>query len=223
VALAVKTLPEPMRPRGFYLWILIGVSTSVITASDHFLHDHACSARRLGWESHMGRAVFLVSIIAFAIFTVTASAAFAGLHGHWYSGEDYLHVNGRSRITGDPTKFCVKFSGQLECAAHDPGKPDYYVLECDRNRRTCDGALAVILPGGEPWLAKIEYQISSWTPERITANPVSPHRCVVTTLQIDLDSKEVIFTETHTKTIQNDATCIPENIGHTTTYKLEDY
>jgi hypothetical protein len=31
VALAVKALPKPMRPRGLYLWILIGVSASVIT------------------------------------------------------------------------------------------------------------------------------------------------------------------------------------------------
>jgi Mn2+/Fe2+ NRAMP family transporter len=30
VALAMKALPEPMRPRGFYLWILIGISTGVI-------------------------------------------------------------------------------------------------------------------------------------------------------------------------------------------------
>jgi Mn2+/Fe2+ NRAMP family transporter len=30
VALAVKALPEPMRPRGLYLWILIGVSASVV-------------------------------------------------------------------------------------------------------------------------------------------------------------------------------------------------
>jgi Mn2+/Fe2+ NRAMP family transporter len=30
VALAGKTLPEAMRPRGFYLWILIGISASVI-------------------------------------------------------------------------------------------------------------------------------------------------------------------------------------------------
>jgi Mn2+/Fe2+ NRAMP family transporter len=30
VALAVKTLPDPMRPRGWYLWILIGASAGVI-------------------------------------------------------------------------------------------------------------------------------------------------------------------------------------------------
>jgi hypothetical protein len=30
VALAVKTLPERMRPRGWYLWILIGISAGVI-------------------------------------------------------------------------------------------------------------------------------------------------------------------------------------------------
>jgi Mn2+/Fe2+ NRAMP family transporter len=30
VALAVKTLPEAMRPHGFYLWILIGISAGVI-------------------------------------------------------------------------------------------------------------------------------------------------------------------------------------------------
>ena len=30
VALAVKTLPEPIRPRGLYLWILIVISASVI-------------------------------------------------------------------------------------------------------------------------------------------------------------------------------------------------
>jgi hypothetical protein len=30
LALAVKTLPAPMRPRGFYLWILIGISAGVI-------------------------------------------------------------------------------------------------------------------------------------------------------------------------------------------------
>ena len=30
VALAVKALPEPLRPRGFYLWVLIGISAIVI-------------------------------------------------------------------------------------------------------------------------------------------------------------------------------------------------
>jgi hypothetical protein len=30
VALAVKALPEPLRLRGFYLWVLIGISAIVI-------------------------------------------------------------------------------------------------------------------------------------------------------------------------------------------------
>jgi hypothetical protein len=30
VALAVKVLPKPLRPRGVYLWILIGISAMVI-------------------------------------------------------------------------------------------------------------------------------------------------------------------------------------------------
>jgi hypothetical protein len=32
IALATKALPEAMRPRGVYLWMLIGISTSVIAA-----------------------------------------------------------------------------------------------------------------------------------------------------------------------------------------------
>ena len=31
VALAVKALPQPLRPRGLYLWVLIGIS-AVVTA-----------------------------------------------------------------------------------------------------------------------------------------------------------------------------------------------
>jgi len=33
VALAVKALPEPLRLRGFYLWVLIGISAIVIAVA----------------------------------------------------------------------------------------------------------------------------------------------------------------------------------------------
>jgi hypothetical protein len=35
--------------------------------------------------------------------------------------------------------------------------------------------------------------------------------------------REVIFTESYTKSIENDAFCVAENVGQTTTYKLENY
>ena len=44
-----------------------------------------------------------------------------------------------------------------------------------------------------------------------------------TGLQIDLGGREVVFTESYTKSIENDAFCVPENVGQTTTYKLENY
>jgi hypothetical protein len=60
---------------------------------------------------------------------------------------------------------------------------------------------------------------------RIIASPVPEWLgCISETLQIDLDGKEVIFTQTITKVMQSDRLfCVPENIGHTETYKLEDY
>jgi hypothetical protein len=164
-----------------------------------------------------------VSIITFVIFTFTASSAFAGLAGfNWYSDENYVRVIGRTQRTSN-TKFCSTFFGKLECKVTESGKPDYYLLECDRNRRVCTGVQAVILPPGEPWLAKVEYRIGEWNHERVFAIMSSMHPCVVTTLQIDLDSKEVVFTETYTKSVKDDPICIPENIGHTTTYRLENY
>jgi hypothetical protein len=44
VALAVKALPEPMRPRGLYLWILIGVSASVVASGLYGGISDCCSA-----------------------------------------------------------------------------------------------------------------------------------------------------------------------------------
>ena len=42
-------------------------------------------------------------------------------------------------------------------------------------------------------------------------------------LQIDFGAREVVFTETYTKSIENDAFCVPENVGRTITYKLDNY
>jgi hypothetical protein len=166
-----------------------------------------------------------MAAIAFIVFTVSTSTAFAGLHGQqWYAAEGYLQVHGRSRTTTGSPMFCSKW---LWCSVSQgsSSKPDYYLLECRRDRGICEGTLAVILPpGGEPWLTPIEFRIISWTPQRIIANPAPPWLgCISKTLQIDLDSKEVIFTETITKADKSDPICLPENIGYTETYKLEDY
>ena len=165
----------------------------------------------------------VLSIIVCAILTVTAGTAFAGLRGHgWYSADGYLTAQGRTRTTSNPT-FCSRFSGTLECTLPEEGTPDYFLLECSRDRSICDGVLAIILPKGEPWMTMLEYRISSWTHERITATLVSDHACVVSTLQIDLDGQEVLLTETWTKAVDDHPFCAPENVGRTTTYKLEDY
>ncbi len=168
-------------------------------------------------------AVFRILICALAVFSISAGTAFTGLAGlNWDSDENYVRVNGKTQILNQ-SQFCTRLTGKVECKITKPARPDYFLIECDRNRRICDGAMAVILPNGEPWLTKIEYQITKWTTERVSAVPSSVHRCLVTALQIDLGSKEVIFTETYTKALENDPICIPENIGHTTTYKLENY
>ena len=162
------------------------------------------------------------------IFTVTAGTAFAGLDGiDWYSDENYVSATGRSRVTSE-TKFCSKFSGELECKdiEHDP---EYYLVECHRQRRVCEVIFAKLMssrersrfPNGEPYLFKHEYQITQWTNGRVSAD--FPHACAATTLQIDVLSKEVFFTITYTKTLKGDPFCIQENLGHTTTYKLEKY
>jgi hypothetical protein len=173
------------------------------------------------------RAVLQASIATLAIFTDTAGAAFAGLHGSdWYADEDYVRIMGRARLAMQSTKFCSRVLGELECKDDkaEPSKPDYYLLECDRNRGVCEGTQAIMSPSGEPWMTKIEFKIISWTREHITATPTNFfHRCVESTLQIDLDSKEVILAETWTKFLKDGTFCIPENLGHTTTYKLEDY
>ena len=35
--------------------------------------------------------------------------------------------------------------------------------------------------------------------------------------------QEAIFTETYTKSVRGHPSCLPQNIGLTTTYKLENY
>jgi hypothetical protein len=77
---------------------------------------------------------------------------------------------------------------------------------------------------GEPWLVKQEYRITEWDAGHVSSTMEDPpYQCLVAGLRIDLDGREVVFTETYTKSIENDAFCVPENVGHTTTYKLENY
>ena len=77
---------------------------------------------------------------------------------------------------------------------------------------------------GEPWLVKQEYQITEWGIGHVSAIMKDPpYQCLVTGLQIDFGAREVVFTETYTKSIENDALCVPENVGRTTTYKLDNY
>jgi hypothetical protein len=172
---------------------------------------------------------FLASIATFAIIIAFgARAAIAGLGGlGWlFADSTSIELRGKTSIKSANGKFCSTLSGKLECRIVDwadpDRKPDYYLLKCDRSRRTCAGTMVAILPSGDPWPTEVEYRTTEWTDERVLAVQ-SFHRCVVTTLQIDLSSKEALFTETYTKTVKGDHTCIPENIGHTVTYKLENY
>ena len=59
---------------------------------------------------------------------------------------------------------------------------------------------------GEPWLVKQEYQITEWDTGHVSAIMKDPpYQCLVTGLQIDFGAREVVFTETYTKSIENDA------------------
>jgi hypothetical protein len=171
----------------------------------------------------------LASIATLAIIiTFAARAAVAGLAGlNWLADSTSIQLRGKTSIPSANGKFCTTLSGKLECRIMDWGdrdrKPDYYLLKCDRSRRICAGTMVVILPTGDPLPTELEYRITEWTDERVLAVLKSFHPCVVTTLQIDLSSKEALFTEMYTKTVKGDHTCIPENIGHTVTYKLENY
>jgi hypothetical protein len=159
----------------------------------------------------------------FTIFTFLPTSAFAGLDGiNWHSEQDYISAHGRLELTSN-SKFCT-FIDKLECKVREPGKlPIYYLLECDRNRRICEAVSAKLLRG-EPWLVKQEYRITEWDAGHVSASMKDPpYQCLVAGLRIDLDGREVVFTETYTKSIENDAFCVPENVGHTTTYKLENY
>jgi hypothetical protein len=167
--------------------------------------------------------------LAFAAFAALVglahSSVCAPLVGYnWFADKDTIQVIGKTSISSSNGKFCSSSSGKLECGTlENSHKPDYYLLVCERNRGICDGTIAVILLSGEPWMAKTEYEIKEWTPERVIAVRSSLHACVVTTMLIDLKAQEVLFTETYTRYVEQDPFCIPENIGHTTTYKLENY
>lgn len=122
-----------------------------------------------------------ISVAAIALVTLTASGAFARLGGqNWFADETYIRVNGKTSTPNDSGKFCVReLSGKLECKIYDyrTRKPDYYLLECERNRRSCEGTIAVLLPAGDPWLAKREYRILQWTPEHVIAVSTQLHPC----------------------------------------------
>ena len=162
-------------------------------------------------------------IVVVTTLTFTLTSAFAGLDGiNWHSDSDYISPHGRLELTSN-SKLCT-FIAKLECTVKDPGKLSiYYLLECDRNRRICEAVSAKLLRG-EPWLVKQEYRITEWDAGHVSATMKDPpYQCLVAGLRIDLDGREVVFTETYTKSIENDAFCVPENVGHTTTYKLENY
>ena len=162
-------------------------------------------------------------IVVVTTLTFTLTSAFAGLDGiNWHSDSDYISAHGRLELTSN-SKLCT-FIGKLECTAKDPGKLSiYYLFECDRSRRICEAVSAKVLRG-EPWLVKGEYQITEWGTGHISAIMKDPpYQCLVTGLQIDFGAREVVFTETYAKSIENDAFCVPENVGRTTTYKLDNY
>ena len=162
-------------------------------------------------------------IVVVTTLRFTLTSAFAGLDGiNWQSDSDYISAHGRLELTSN-SKLCT-FIGKLECTAKDPGKLSiYYLFECDRSRRICEAVSAKVLRG-EPWLVKQEYQITEWGTGHVSAIMKDPpYQCLVTGLQIDFGAREVVFTETYTKSIENDALCVPENVGRTTTYKLDNY
>jgi hypothetical protein len=162
-------------------------------------------------------------IVVVTTLTFTLTSAFAGLDGiNWHSDSDYISAHGRLELTSN-SKLCT-FIAKLECTVKDPGKLSiYYLLECDRSRRICEAVSAKVLRG-EPWLVKQEYQITEWDTGHVSAIMKDPpYQCLVTGLQIDFGAREVVFTETYTKSIENDAFCVPENVGRTITYKLDNY
>ena len=167
-----------------------------------------------------------ISVAAIALVTLTASGAFARLAGvNWFTDENRVVLRGKTNTPNDSGKFCSTGSGKLECNIPDyrNRKPDYYLLECERSRLVCEGTMAIPLPSGEPWLVKVEYQILEWTTDHVIAVLSTLHPCATTTLQIDLRGQEVLITETYTKSEAPHPFCVPENIGHTTTYRLENY
>jgi len=132
----------------------------------------------------------------FTIFTFLPTSAFAGLDGiNWHSEQDYISAHGRLELTSN-NKFCT-FIDKLECKVREPGKlPIYYLLECDRNRRICEAVSAKLLRG-EPWLVKQEYRITEWDAGHVSSTMKDPpYQCLVAGLRIDLDGREVVFTET---------------------------
>jgi hypothetical protein len=165
----------------------------------------------------------LQTMVVVTFLTLTFTSAFAGLDGiNWHADTEYISAHGRLELTSK-SKLCT-FIDKLECTLREPGKLSiYYLLECDRSRRICEAISAKLLHG-EPWLVKQEYQITEWDTGHVSAIMKDPpYQCLVTGLQINLGGREVVFTETYTKTIENDAFCVPENVGQTTTYKLENY
>jgi|HubBroStandDraft_6_1064221.scaffolds.fasta_scaffold854444_1 hypothetical protein len=109
-----------------------------------------------------------------------------------FANSTSVELHGKTSIPSANGKFCSTLSGKLECKITDweHRKPDYYLLRCDRNRGSCTGTMAVILPTGHPWLTEIEYRVTDLTDEHVLAVLDSIHPCVVTTLHIDLISKE---------------------------------
>jgi len=163
------------------------------------------------------------SAAAVATLAFTLTRAWAGLSGlYWHAEQDYISAHGRLELSSR-NKVCT-FIDKLECKVSEPGRlPIYYLVECDRNRRVCEAMSAKLLRG-EPWIVKQEYRIVGWDTAHVSAvmnDP--PYQCLAAELQINLNSREVIFTETYTKSVDKDAFCVPENVGQTSTYKLENY
>jgi hypothetical protein len=174
-------------------------------------------------KHRLGLMISQTMIVVVTTLTFTLTSAFAGLDGiNWHSDNDYISAHGRLELTSN-SKLCT-IIGKLECTVKEPGKLSiYYLLECDRGRQVCEAVSAKVLRG-EPWLVKQEYQITERDTGHISAIMKDPpYQCLVTGLQIDFGSRDVVFTETYTKSIENDAFCVPENVGRTTTYKLDNY
>ena len=61
------------------------------------------------------------------------------------------------------------------------------------------------------------------TPILILPDDIPPHPYAVAMGDGGAPRPTLRYTETYTKSIENDAFCVPENVGRTTTYKLDNY